>query len=255
MQMTDEEQEKSECMLNALAEFAAGAGHEINNPLAVISGRAKILLEEITNTEHRRHLAVILAQAKRAYEMIADIRFYARPPLPEKTTFDIVSELGIIAEEQRSLTSPLPRENAAECSVNFSVGNNVSSFFVNTDKTLFHCAVSFLCNNARDSLYLTGGNITIRLTLPNKDIDKDAAGENVSGGNKIEVAVEDNGKGVSGDVVPLMFAPYYSGRQAGRGLGFGLPKCRKIMQILGGSVRYEKPAQCGARFVITLPAD
>jgi signal transduction histidine kinase len=252
--MTDEEQEKSECMLDALAEFAAGAGHEINNPLAIISGRAKILLEEITDTEHRRQLAVILAQVKRAYEMIADIRFFARPPLPEKTTFDIVAELGIIAEEQRTLISP-PQENVAECSVNFSVENNVPSFFVNTDKTLFHCAVSFLCNNARDSLYLTGGNITIRLTLPKKNTVKDTAGENTTDENKIEVAVEDNGKGVSDDVVPLMFAPYYSGRQAGRGLGFGLPKCRKIMQILGGSVRYEKPAQCGARFVLTLPAD
>ncbi|MCL2744050.1 MAG: HAMP domain-containing histidine kinase [Planctomycetaceae bacterium] len=214
-------------LLDALAEFAAGAGHEINNPLAIINGRAKILLEEITDVEHRKQLAVIIAQVKRAYEMIADIRFFARPPEPEKTTFDVVAELELIAEEQRSLIQ--------EDRVTVAVETAVDSFFVSMDRTLFHTAVLFLCNNARDSLHLTGGKIIIRLTLPDED--------------NIEIAVEDSGKGVSDDVAALMFNPYYSGRQAGRGLGFGLPKCWRIAQILGGTICYENPA----RFVLTLP--
>jgi signal transduction histidine kinase len=69
--------------LEALAEFAAGAGHEINNPLTVISGRAQLLLREETNPERRHALALINAQAMRVYEMIADMMLFARPPRPE----------------------------------------------------------------------------------------------------------------------------------------------------------------------------
>ncbi len=68
--------------LEALAEFAAGAGHEINNPLTVISGRAQLLLRDEKDPERRRTLALIRAQAVRVNEMIADMRLFARPPEP-----------------------------------------------------------------------------------------------------------------------------------------------------------------------------
>ena len=51
--------------LAALAEFAAGAGHEINNPLAVIAGRAQLLLRDEAAPERRRDLALVNAQAMR----------------------------------------------------------------------------------------------------------------------------------------------------------------------------------------------
>ncbi len=49
----------------AMAEFAAGAGHEINNPLAVIAGRAQLLLRDEADPERRRDLALMNAQAMR----------------------------------------------------------------------------------------------------------------------------------------------------------------------------------------------
>ena len=69
--------------LEALVEFAAGAGHEINNPLTVISGRAQLLLRDETDPERRHALALIVAQAMRIHEMIADLMLFARPPRPE----------------------------------------------------------------------------------------------------------------------------------------------------------------------------
>lgn len=75
--------------LAAMAEFAAGAGHEINNPLAIIGGRAQLFLREETDPERRRELALINAQVKRAYEMIADMRLFARPPRPELASVEL----------------------------------------------------------------------------------------------------------------------------------------------------------------------
>ncbi len=77
--------------LAAMAEFAAGAGHEINNPLAIIAGRAQLCLRDETDPERRRELALINAQVKRAYEMIADMRLFARPPRPELKTVELAS--------------------------------------------------------------------------------------------------------------------------------------------------------------------
>ena len=68
--------------LAALAEFAAGAGHEINNPLATIVGRVQALLKHETDPGRRQSLATIAAQAFRIRDMIGDLMVFARPPAP-----------------------------------------------------------------------------------------------------------------------------------------------------------------------------
>jgi len=226
--MDDLEQQK----LNALAEFAAGAGHEINNPLAIIGGRAQLLLREIEHPEHRRQLGVIVAQVKRAYEMIADIRFFARPPMPELVKFNLLEELQTLVDEQ----TPLMAEAGVAFHSEFDMTDDP---MVESDPVLLHVAVGVLCNNAREAVQLTNGNV--RLRLYRKE-------------DTWEISVQDDGPGVSDETRSLIFDPYYSGREAGRGLGFGLPKAWRIMQLLGGSIRHERPVgQRGATFVLTLP--
>ena len=218
--------------LEALAEFAAGAGHEINNPLAIIGGRAQLLLREIEHPEHRRQLGVIVAQVKRAYEMIADIRFFARPPQPEPVVVNLVEELETLVAEQMPMM--------VESGVTFHVDiNPAEEPLVETDPVLLHVAVNALCNNAREAAQFTQG--TVWLSLQREDA-------------VWEIIVKDDGSGISEEVRSLLFDPYYSGRQAGRGLGFGLPKAWRIMQLLGGTIRYEQPVeQQGVAFMLTLP--
>jgi len=238
--MDDLERQK----LDALAEFAAGAGHEINNPLAIISGRAQLLLREIEHPEHRRQLGVIVAQVKRAYEMIADIRFFARPPQPEWTTFNLYEEMQTLVAEQTPLM--------AEAGVTFHVdidsvtqsydcgsdNYDCGSVNVESDPVLLHVAAAVLCNNAREAVQLTNGTVGLQLRR-----EKD----------EWAIIVKDDGPGIAEEIRPLIFNPYYSGRQAGRGLGFGLPKAWRIMQLLGGSIRCEQSDELpGATFILTL---
>ena len=221
--MDDLERQK----LDALAEFAAGAGHEINNPLAIIGGRAQLLLREIEHPEHRRQLGVIVAQVKRAYEMIADVRFFARPPQPELVSFSLSDELKVLVAEQTPLMT--------EAGVTFHTDiDPAEESVVESDPVLLHAAVNVLCNNAREAVQLTGGTVWLRLCRAE---------------NAWKIIVKDDGPGISEEIRPLIFDPYYSGRQAGRGLGFGLPKAWRIMQLLGGSIRYDHEAT----FVLTLP--
>ncbi len=79
-QAEDDESRIREKKLQALAEFAAGAGHELNNPLAVIVGRAQLLLGRTPDAETSRSLRIILGQAQRTHRILRDLMFVARPP-------------------------------------------------------------------------------------------------------------------------------------------------------------------------------
>ena len=78
----EEEPRLRQAKLAALAEFAAGAGHELNNPLAVIVGRAQLLLAQEDDPAAARSFRAILAQAQRAHRILRDLMYVARPPEP-----------------------------------------------------------------------------------------------------------------------------------------------------------------------------
>ena len=82
-----------------MAEFAAGAGHEINNPLTVISGRAQLFLRDEADPERRHALALISAQAVRVYEMIADMMLFARPPKPDLQRVEMVALIDAVVAD------------------------------------------------------------------------------------------------------------------------------------------------------------
>src|SRR5882724_357569 len=81
----------AELKLRALAEFAAGAGHEINNPVATIAGYAQQLLADETDPDRRHALATIGAQAYRIRDMIGDVMLFARPPQPRPEQIDLTA--------------------------------------------------------------------------------------------------------------------------------------------------------------------
>src|SRR5439155_1440178 len=75
-----------------LAELAAGAGHEINNPLAVISGNAQRLLRTEPDPERGEALRAVVRQTQRIAGILRDLMQFARPPKAEPRAFP-VSEL------------------------------------------------------------------------------------------------------------------------------------------------------------------
>ncbi|MEK6246958.1 MAG: ATP-binding protein [Planctomycetales bacterium] len=73
-------------------------------------------------------------------------------------------------------------------------------------------------------------------------------------GNTVIISVVDDGPGLSPEQHRHLFDPFYSGREAGRGLGFGLSKCWRIIQNHGGRIEVESLPGKGATFRIRLPA-
>lgn len=223
------EQEK----LAALKELAYGAGHEVNNPLANIAARAQTLLAEETHPEKRRKLVAIHRQAMRAHEMIADLMLFARPPQLVIAEFDLRAAVASVADELSDLAAE--REIQIECEA------NRVPLLITGDQTQLAVAIGAVIKNAIEAV---GANGNVQVSLRSTTSDGEAA---------VEVVVRDNGPGVSENVRRHIFDPFFSGREAGRGLGFGLSKCWRIVTEHRGRVVVNSDGRQGAEFTISLP--
>jgi signal transduction histidine kinase len=226
--------------LDSLKELAYGASHEINNPLANISMRAQSLIPGEADPERRRKLAQIHVQAMRAHEMIADLMLFARPPKPILAIIDARD----VAQEQFENLLPRAVEQATE--LRLTAVENACS--VLADATQIGVALRALIINALESLG-SGGNIRVHV-----DRTDDRLPLATAAGLVVRITVTDDGPGVPEAVRPHLFDPFFSGREAGRGLGFGLTKAWRIVTDHGGDLSHHPASGGGATFVITLPA-
>ena len=202
--------------LEAMAEFAAGAGHEINNPLATIIGRAQLLLKDERDPQRRQMLLSIGAQAYRIRDMIGDAMLFGRPPVPEVQPVDLANAVAAVVRQQAD-------ELATEsCTVAVDVA---TPLVLTADATQLAIVLTELLRNSRQALQsVGGGEIQLRAT---------------SCGESAVIEIEDHGHGFTKLERQHAFDPFFSGRQAGRGLGFGLSKCWRIVQQHGGRIEIE----------------
>jgi signal transduction histidine kinase len=215
--------------LDALGEFAAGAGHELNNPLAVIVGRAQLLLAKAGDVELSRSLRIILAQAQRAHRILRDLMFVARPPDPRPRACKPPEVLRpVLAEFERECAARGVRLLA-------EVDESTPSTWADPEG-LRHLAEILL----RNALQATppGGRLHVRSS--HRD-------------GELVWSISDTGKGIGPEQGGHLFDPFYCGRQAGRGLGLGLPRAAKIVEQAGGRLRWSSAPGQETIFQVHLP--
>lgn len=236
------EQEK----LESLAEFAAGAGHEINNPLAVISGRAQLLLKSEQDATRRRDLLNIRAQAVRIHEMIAGMMFFARPPQPQRTKIDLSQLLSTLRDDLS--------EQATARGIELEFLGIGTPLPLVADGAQVAAALRAVYDNGLFALAEGGRIVTevlpLRVGTPASGAQ---AADSARQPHAFQISITDTGPGISPEIRRHLFDPYFSGRQSGRGLGMGLSKAWRIVQQHAGSLEVRSESGHGATFVITLP--
>jgi signal transduction histidine kinase len=225
--------------LSGLAELAAGASHEINNPLAVISGQAQYVLGHEADWlaadadgAVKKSLQTIIHQTKRIHAILRDLMQFARPAPPRPNWLDLPTLMGEVAAGLEDV--------AAARRVRVEVVTKPERLAVLADPEQVRSVLASLLRNAIEAAPADGW---ARLAL----VEPGPA-------ERVEVFVEDSGPGPAPEQRPHLFDPFYSGRSAGRGRGLGLPLAWRLARQQGGDVSLE-PARPGqpTRFVLSLP--
>ena len=247
-QRASEEERLRVQRLAALAEMAAGAGHEINNPLAVISGQAQYLLRatehgaarvdagdsdflRLPRSEVRTSLTAIVTQAQRVHEILSAMMQFARPARPQKQAVDVAAMVRDVAESMQDLAA------GRRVAVKTVLASPVPTALA--DPRQLHVALTCLCKNAVEAAPADGW-VAVRVEKPAPD--------------RLDVVVEDNGPGLTRAQREHLFDPFFSGRPAGRGRGLGLSTAWRLARENGGEVRFEELPQGPTRFVLSLPS-
>lgn len=212
----------------SLRQAAYGLSHEINNPLANISTRAQAIQRQVEDVEIQRSLDKVIDQVYRAHGMIADLMFYANPPELKPDIFDLVDLVRRVVDDRI--------EVAEKTGVELEFLPVIGESKFNGDADMLADAISVLIRNSLDAI--SGkGRVVVRL-------QKEDAW--------VVIEVADSGTGLSREATQHAFDPYYSGREAGRGLGLSLCRAYRIARLHHGDVLLE-PALAGCVARLKLP--
>lgn len=233
--------------LASLGQLAAGIAHEVNNPLAAISGYAQVLDRTLAATPSldpraRSDLARIRGEADRCREIVTGLLDLSRPPRLSLFPTDL-SEL--IADTRASLevaghpgrAQPGSPEPAA---LGFRVELLGAAPEVEVDPLRIRQVLLNLLRNAAEA----GDHVVLTLRAE---------------ADHVAIEVVDDGPGVDPALAPHLFEPFRSAKASGTGLGLAVS--RAIARAHGGELAFAGPAnpapsattRPGARFVLTLP--
>jgi len=221
--------------LEAMAEFAAGAGHEINNPLGSILGQTAMLLRDESRVERRQALETIGGQGWRIRDMIGNTMLFARPPEPRPATIPL-------RETTEEITSVL-RDDAQYANTEFDLQISPQDISVDADATQLSSLLSYLLRNSAEELRNSGipGVVTLKI---HQGTDRRAVSFSVSDTSRRRITPQERNH---------LFDPFFSGRSAGRGLGFGLSLAWQIVRRHQGILFAHAPDDGGLQTHVALP--
>jgi PAS domain S-box-containing protein len=220
-----------------------GLAHDLGNMLVPILVGVQLLREGATKTDQDTILETMQTSAKRSTEMVRQILSFSRGVAGEPTVLEIEP---LIAEMQQLVTETFPRTIVLETQISSPVGRVLGN------STQLHQVLLNLCVNARDAMP-AGGKLQLsarNVTLNHKTTDwypKPVSGEYV------ELAVTDNGSGMSALVLRNLFEPFFTTKDSDRGTGLGLSTVQAIVKNHNGFVEVKSAPGQGSSFSVFLP--
>jgi signal transduction histidine kinase len=217
--------------LVSLGQLAAGAAHEINNPLAAILGFSDLLADDPTVPEKARATAAkIREQARRTKTLVGNLLSFARQVPAERTLLDINTVVNnavqLRALDLRSGTTRIELQLESVLPGVRGDGNQLMQVFFN------------IISNALEAMEAGKGGVLTIKTIRDR-------------GNVV-ILFSDTGPGLKDP--QRVFDPFYTTKPVGKGTGLGLSICFGIVQEHGGKIFSYNRQEGGAVFRVELPA-
>lgn len=213
--------------LAAIGGLASAVGHELRNPLGVISNAHYLLRTKLgagASPDVRRHLATAERETAAATLIVSDLLEFARSRQPIPTRVDLGDLLGEALE-----VAPPP--------AGVEVRNEVEDdLIVQADRDQLRQVLLNLITNGYDAVGDEG-----RLEVEARRVD-----------GAVHVTVADTGAGVPAEAKEQIFEPFFTNKA--KGIGLGLTVTRRIVEAHGGQIRVDDRPGGGTRFEVALPA-
>ncbi len=226
--------------LESVGVLAGGIAHDFNNILSGIMGNIELVSFRIEND----HRAVFLLN-----ETLKAVR------RGEKLTQQLLtfSKGGEPVKEKMSLTRLLQESaefvlHGSQVLCEYSFPDDL--WVISADSGQISQVVQNIILNAKHAMP-EGGKIIIRCCN-----EKDLTAEfplNTKEGDFVRITIQDNGIGISRDILTKVFDPYFTTKQDGSGLGLAI--CHSIIHKHGGDIKVQSNPGKGTVFTIYLPAD
>lgn len=209
--------------------LAAGIAHELNNPLAGISGTAEIMLSEVPqDSEHHEYLEDILSYSKTAADVIKELSIYSRKEVREIQEVEIVK---ILEFSLRLATRGIDSQN-----ITIKRNYHALPFIEANEGEMQQLFLNLIVN----AIQAMEGNGTLTLTCMEKD-------------GFVFIKVADTGCGIAEENLNQIFTPFFTTKAPGTGTGLGLSNCYGIVEKMGGRIRVKSEEHVGSEFTTIFP--
>jgi PAS domain S-box-containing protein len=231
----------------SLGHTLAGVAHELNNPLAAISGFAQILIKTNLPREDRGAIETIHREAKRAAKIVKDLLTFARrQETSERHIVDLNGIVRYIADTQRYAMET----HGVLCELVLSD----APAYVSADPAQLEQVMLNLLVNARQALEtmtapaIAGGVSSGTLRTPMVVIRTSVRA------NTVTLEITDNGPGIAPAELPRIWDPFWTTKEEGEGTGLGLSVVHGIVTEHGGTIDVDTRVGAGTTFAVSLPS-
>ncbi|NLG78795.1 MAG: hypothetical protein GX492_03060 [Firmicutes bacterium] len=215
-----------------LEQLAAGAAHEIKNPLAVIKGYLQVMQSDPTVSDATKNrIGRLFRQLDQISNVVEDFSQLAKPVTADLAPLSLAGMLEevleIVEPQASNIGITIVRAYAEGTPEVMADGGKLEQVFLN------------LCRNSLEAMAPAGGGELRVSTRTSAD------------GRFVEIEFCDTGPGMSGEVMSRIFRPFFTTKKHGTGLGLTISM--QIVKQHGGTIRVESAPGAGAVFTVVLP--